>query len=106
MNKNELKRICKSIGLKCVGIASVGPYNTLERIIKHRLLNGHVTGMEEQILEKRINAKYIMEDAKSIIVCAFPYYIGEKENSNLSKYCYGKDYHIVAKDILQKYVII
>jgi epoxyqueuosine reductase len=101
MNKDKLKEFCQSIGLKCIGIADVGPYNSLEKIIKHRLLNGHVTGMEEQILENRINAKHIMQDAKSIIVCAFPYYIGEKENSNLSKYCYGKDYHIVAKDILQ-----
>lgn len=102
MNKKRLKEFCISIGLKCTGIAGVGPYNTLEGIIKRRLSNGHVTGMEEAIVENRISAKNIMEDAKSIIVCAFPYYVGEKENSNLSKYCYGKDYHIVAKDILQK----
>lgn len=102
MNKNELKEFCASIGLNCVGIAGIGPYNTLERIIKHRLSNGHVTGMEEKTLENRINVKNTMGNAKSIIVCAFPYYIGEIENSNLSKYCYGKDYHIVAKDILQK----
>ena len=101
MNKNNLKEFCTSIGLKCVGIAGVGPYDTLEKIIKHRLLNGHVTGMEESIVENRINPKLTMDNAKSIIVCAFPYYIGEKENSNLSKYCYGKDYHMVAKLKLQ-----
>ncbi|MGL4911061.1 MAG: tRNA epoxyqueuosine(34) reductase QueG [Romboutsia sp.] len=101
MNKNKLKEFCATIGLKCVGIAGVGPYDTLEKIIKHRLSNGHATGMEESILENRINPKLIMDNAKSIIVCAFPYYIGEKENSNLSKYCYGKDYHIVAKEKLQ-----
>ena len=54
--------------------------------------------MEEPIIEKRINPKATMENAKSIIVCAFPYYIKNEENSNLSKYCYGKDYHIVVKE--------
>ena len=58
--------------------------------------------MEEPDIEKRINPRLIMDDAKSIIVCAFPYYIGKLEDSNLSKYCYGKDYHIVVKDVLQE----
>ena len=52
-------------------------YNDLEKVIKHRLLNGYVTGMEEPVIEKRINPKETMENVKSIIVCAFPYYIGE-----------------------------
>lgn len=102
MNKNKLKEFCASLGLKCVGIASVEVDKNLERVVKRRLSNGHVTGMEEKVIEKRMNPKYTMENAESIIVCAFPYYIGEKEDSNLSKYCYGKDYHIVAKNSLQK----
>lgn len=102
MNSNKLKEFCKSIGLKCVGIAGVGPYNNLERKIKQRLANGYVTGMEEPIIENRIDPRKTMENVKSIIVCAFPYYNGESEKSNISKYCYGQDYHIVVKDILQK----
>lgn len=102
MNSEELKLFCNSIGIKTVGIAGVGPYENLKSIIKHRLSNGHITGMEEPVLEKRINPKETMENAKSIIVCAFPYYIGEKDNSNLSKYCYGKDYHIVVKKKLEQ----
>lgn len=102
MNNQKLKEFCKNIGLKCVGIAGIGPYVTLERIIKNKLANGHFTGMEEEIVENRINPKNTIEDAKSIIVCAFPYYIGEKEDSNISKYCYGKDYHIVAREKLQE----
>ncbi len=35
-------------------------------------------------------------------ICAFPYYIGNFNESNLSKYCYGEDYHIVVKDMLQQ----
>ena len=102
MNKEKLKEFCSSIGLKCVGIAGVGPYYDLEKIIKQKLSNGYFTGMEEEIIEKRVNPRLIMENAKSIIVCAFPYYVDEMEESNLSKYCYGEDYHIVAKKYLQK----
>ena len=102
MNKEKLKEFCSSIGLKCVGIAGVGPYYDLEKIIKQKLSNGYFTGMEEEIIEKRVNPRLIMENAKSIIVCAFPYYVDEVEESNLSKYCYGEDYHIVAKRYLQK----
>ena len=102
MNKEKLKEFCSSIGLKCVGIAGVGPYYDLEKIIKRKLSNGYFTGMEEEIIEKRVNPRLIMENAKSIIVCAFPYYVDEVEESNLSKYCYGEDYHIVAKKYLQK----
>ena len=102
MNKEKLKEFCSSIGLKCVGIAGVGPYYDLEKIIKQKLSNGHFTGMEEEIIEKRVNPRLIMENAKSIIVCAFPYYVDEMEESNLSKYCYGEDYHIVAKRYLQQ----
>ena len=102
MKKEELKDFCKSIGIDCVGIAGVGPYYDLEKIIKQRLFNGYITGMEESIIEKRVNPKETMENVNSIIVCAFPYYIGNFNESNLSKYCYGEDYHIVVKDMLQQ----
>lgn len=102
MNSNDIKEFCKSIGIECVGVAGIGPYYDLERIIKNRLNNGYFTGMEEPLIEKRIDPKVTMKNSKSIIVCAFPYYVKDEENSNLSKYCYGKDYHIVVKDILEK----
>ena len=34
MNSEKLKSFCRNIGLKCVGIAGVGPYDNLEKIIK------------------------------------------------------------------------
>ena len=58
--------------------------------------------MEEPVIENRVNPKETMDNVKSIIVCAFPYYIGEFKESNISKYCYGEDYHIVVKEMLQQ----
>lgn len=100
MNKDRLKKICESKNIDIMGIAPVGPYFDLEKILEDRKQKGHLTGMEEEDIQKRINPKLIMEEAKSIIVCAFPYYIGECEDANISKYCYGEDYHIVTKKIL------
>ena len=36
MKKEELKDFCKFIGIDCVGIAGVGPYYDLEKIIKQK----------------------------------------------------------------------
>ena len=102
MNKNKLKEFCKTIGINCVGIAGVEPYYDLEKVIMRRIEKDFITGMEEPSIEKRINPRATMENAQSIIVCAFPYFVENVIDSNLSKYCYGKDYHIVVKEKLQK----
>ena len=102
MNKEKLKEYFKSLGLDTVGITGVNVNYELERRLKERIEKEHITGMEEPILENRINPKNIMKDAKSIIVCAFPYHIDDEKESNLSRYCRGLDYHIVAKELLQK----
>ncbi|MCU9816629.1 tRNA epoxyqueuosine(34) reductase QueG [Paraclostridium sp. AKS73] len=102
MDKNKLKEFCKSIGINCVGIAGIGPYYDLENIIKDRTKKDFITGMEEPSVDKRINPRASMENAESIIVCAFPYFVEDVVDSNLSKYCYGKDYHIVVKEKLQQ----
>lgn len=108
MDKNRLKIICESKNIDIMGIAPIGPYFELEKILIDRKQKGYLTGMEEEDIQKRINPKSVMEDAKSIMVCAFPYYIGDTiidENSNISKYCYGEDYHIVARKILEEICI-
>lgn len=102
MNKEKLKEYFKSLGLDTVGITGVNVNYELEKKLKERIEKEHITGMEEPILENRINPKNIMRDAKSIIVCAFPYHIDNEKESNLSRYCRGLDYHIVAKELLQK----
>lgn len=102
MNKNKLIEILNNYGIDTVGIAPIEQDNKLKKILIERNEKNCVTGMEESDIEKRTNPKLIMEDGKSIIVCAFPYYIGEKNETNISKYCYGKDYHMVIDEILNK----
>ena len=43
------------------------------------------------------------ENAKSIIVFLFPYFTGEFEKKNISKYAMITDYHLVANEYLKKF---
>lgn len=100
--KEVLLNYCNDIGIKYVGIADTGPYHELEKLLADRYSKGHLTGFEEKDILKRVDPSQTMENVKSIIVCLFSYYIGEVENANISKYTYGKDYHIHVKDRLNQ----
>ena len=102
MNKKEIIELFNKRGLNTVGIAPIGPYYELKKVLQDKVEKNLITGMEEPDLEKRINPKLIMENAKSIIVCVFPYHIEDKYESNISRYCYGMDYHLVIKEKLNE----
>lgn len=59
-------------------------------------------------LAKRLDPRQIMEDVKSVIVLLLNYYAPEipQEESGIiiARYAYGKDYHFVVKDKLDKLV--
>ena len=102
INKKEIIELFNNKGIDTVGIANVGPYDELKKILEDKVSKNLITGMEEPDIEKRINPKLIMEDASSIIVCAIPYYTGKEYESNISRYCYGLDYHLVIKEKLNE----
>ncbi|KXZ39290.1 epoxyqueuosine reductase [Alkalithermobacter thermoalcaliphilus JW-YL-7 = DSM 7308] len=100
--KHILKSFCESIGIDCIGIAEVRIYKDLEKILKERTDKGYNCGLEEKDIKKRVDPTVIIEDAKSIIVCLFPYFSGYSKDSNLSKYTHSIDYHIIIKDKLNE----
>jgi epoxyqueuosine reductase len=100
--KQRLLEFCNGIGIEYSGIAHIGPYYDLERTLKDRIDKNHYTSFEERELERRINPSLTIEGVKSIIVCLFPYFTGRVEDSNISKYTYPLDYHIIAREKLEK----
>lgn len=48
------------------------------------------------------NREWIPENARSVIVCAFPYYTGEHPEANVCKYAMVPDYHHVVRQILNQ----
>lgn len=100
--KEVLQEFCRSLNIEHVGIAPIGPYLELEQILQSRSKKDQYTEFEEKCIGKRIDPRLTMEDIQSVIVCLFPYYIGEKVGGNLGKYTYGLDYHIVVKEKLEQ----
>ena len=99
--KDDLIRFCNSISIEYVGIAPAEPYTDFEKIWRKQIERGFVSGFEEKDMEKRINPNLALEDAKSVIVCLFPYFSGNADEANLSKYAYSLDYHIIIKEKLE-----
>lgn len=97
--KKRLKEICSAYNITEVGICPMGPYENLGTRLKNRAEFN--TGFEEEDLDKRINPHLLMPKGQSIIVCLFPYYTG-KQSGNLSNYTYGKDYHLLCKELLNQ----
>lgn len=100
--KDVLQMFCSSINIQDVGIAPRGPYLALEQLLRDRIEKGQYTEFEEKYLPKRIDPRLSMADVQSVIVCLFPYYVGERSKSNIAKYTYALDYHAVAKDKLEQ----
>ena len=100
--KKELLNYCLSLNIEYAGIAPIGPYNELAERWNRRITQNHVTGFEEKDFNRRIDPTLTMENAKSIIVCLFPYFVGSNESSNLSKSSFSIDYHTIAKAKLEQ----
>jgi len=102
MMKAMLHKFCSSIQIEYVGIAPIGPYVTLEKILRDQRAKGQYTEFEEICLRKRIDPRMTMPDAQSIVVCLFPYHLGEQPHANVAKYAYSVDYHQIVKEKLEQ----
>ncbi len=100
--KKALIEFCKSINIEHIGIAPSGPYEDLKEIWEKKIEMGFAHIFDKGSLDKMIYPDLTLEDAKSVIVCLFPYYCGDFEDANLSKYAYSVDYHITVINMLEK----
>ncbi len=74
-----LKEILKSMGITEYGVCS---FEDIKEFLPCR------------------NAERIPKGAKSVIVCAFSYYLGKSFETNVAKYAMLPDYHDVVREIL------
>ena len=70
------------MGIEYVGIASSGRYNDLRDILQKRADRDLSKVFDKGSLEKAVEPSLTLEDAKSVIVCLFPYYCGTAEDAN------------------------
>jgi len=97
-----LRKFCSSIQIESMGVAGIGPYLELEKILKIRSEQGQYTEFEEKCLAKRIDPSLTMADVQSIIVCLFPYQVGEETEGNIARYTYAVDYHTIIRNKLEQ----
>ena len=93
--KKRLVEYCRSLDIEYVGIAPAEPYLDFERIWLSQIRKGHMSGFEEKDAAKRVYPELTLPDARSVVVCLFPYYSGTADQGNITKSAYSLDYHIV-----------
>ena len=97
----------RTAGFDLVGFAKAEELNEEIKNLVEWLRRGYQAGMKymEHNLEKRKNVNKVLSDAKSIISLAINYYTeenysNEPNSGKISRYAWGKDYHLVVWDKL------
>lgn len=109
LTNEQVEAVAKKIGFDLVGFAPADQLINEYQNLEEWLAKGYQAGMEymERNGEKRKDVKEILENAKSVISLGLNYYTdhehtGEKNKGKVSRYAWGKDYHLVIWEILDK----
>ena len=95
----NLQEICKELNIYEFGVASWPlPENAKSILYESSPCPFTAANVEERLLGTSLFTP------KSAIVCLFPYYVEHKDPSNLSRYTWAKDYHLVINEYLKKLI--
>lgn len=109
--KNELINYSQTIGIDKIGFATAEPFLTLKERLKTQQSLGYQSGFEESDIEKRTEPVLLLPEAQSIISIALAYPSQMKnppkstKEERRGKFCrasWGKDYHHILRERLQK----
>lgn len=104
----KIKDFAYSIGFGLIGVAPAKQLTDHKKVLDDWLsagMNADMTYLSNEI-EKRINPSLLFDGARSVIVAGLSYFPSEKQGGNgipvISKYAYGKDYHVVVRKKLNE----
>lgn len=100
MDKKEIKTFAATLGISEIGVSKAEFLTELYTILTDQREIYGACPFEEESVERRCNPVQLLEGAKSIITCLFPYYSPKLHPVNLSRYACIKDYHHVAREKL------
>ncbi|MCX6269489.1 MAG: tRNA epoxyqueuosine(34) reductase QueG [Bacteroidetes bacterium] len=108
--KQRIKEEALRLGFSFCGVARNDSLDELRPFYSGFIQrNGHA-GLKylETNFEKRLHPELIMEDAKSVIALLLNYFppeiIPEEDNFIISKYAYGRDYHVIMRNRLNELI--
>ncbi len=103
---DSIREYARSLGVASLGIACAGPVDS-KAVEAYRswIAQGCHAGMEylDRYHDVRDDTRLLLDDARSVVVCAFNYYPPVRRDSSLPEfalYSYGKDYHEVVRERL------
>lgn len=101
--KNQIIEFSKSIGVEYIGFCRAEYTDDFIKRLNYSYHKNYNCEFQTTEVQKRINIKEYMEDAKTFISIALPYKTIEinKSKPYFSKSSLGKDYHIVVKNKLK-----
>lgn len=109
--KDELKEAAQDLGIDKIGFTTADPFLLMkERLLEQQRL-GYASGFEEPDIDKRVYPELNMEEPRSIIsiAIAYPSKMSNPPRSEpgafrgiIARSAWGKDYHIVLRDRLQR----
>lgn len=98
-NNIKLQEVCKQLHIPVVGTTSW----PLPREAREILRESNPCPFTAADLEERLigTSKFM---PRSAIVCLFPYHVAHEGATNLSRYTWATDYHLIVTDYLQRLV--
>jgi epoxyqueuosine reductase len=105
-----VKQTAKSLGFDFCGISKAEFLEEEAPRLERWLKNNYQGEMQymENYFDKRLNPSLLVVGAKTVVSLLYNYFPDEnahaKSDLKISKYAYGKDYHIVIKDKLFEFV--
>lgn len=105
--KESIRSEALRLGFTRLGSAECRPVDEMRPFYEAFIASEGHAGMHYLAthLEKRLNPALLLPEARSVIAVLFNYFpaqvIPEEDNYIISKYAYGKDYHLVIKERLK-----
>jgi epoxyqueuosine reductase len=109
LTNTAVEKKAYKIGFNLVGFASSGSLFRESKYLEEWLVNNYQAGMKymERNRKKRNDVSQILPEAKSVISLGLNYntnhkHTGEKGKGKVSRYAWGKDYHNIVWEMLEK----
>jgi epoxyqueuosine reductase len=105
-----VKQLAAELGFNFCGIAKATKLDDDARRLESWLNKGMQGSMHymERYFDMRIDPAKLVPGARSVITLLLNYFPNEKQHNDalkISKYAYGKDYHEVIREKLNKYIV-
>ncbi len=109
--KEAIKAYSKEIGIDKIGVTTADPFLELKRRLVEQERLGYRSGFEKGTVEERTEPKRLLPGAQSIISIALAYptklpkapkSLPGKRRGIFSRSSWGRDYHVVLRDRLEK----